>query len=352
MATRIKDIEDAKKRSVLLTKVDTEMYNLLRNLAAPTKLNDMTYEEIVKKLKDYLVQPPSEIAEHAKFAMLKQNEGMKIIEFVAELKSASRYYYNQNIARESSNTHNLRTSEPSTSKHEGRSVSLLWKKRAYQKILSARRGAVKNVATTNSGEDEESSEAEMEEDEGSCITTITDKINSVVGRVSKKQTEPQFIVISVNGKSLTMEMDTRSTVSTIPESIRKHLWPKIRVKKTARKFKAVRDSVVTPTGVIKNMSIELEEIRAVGDLYIIETANPLIERPWLKQFKLFPLAGSIYRRKVEIKVKSGTNLVFKKARPLPFALVNKVNKELDKLLEAGVIEPVDRSEWASPMYLC
>lgn len=37
------------------------------------------------------------------------------------------------------------------------------------------------------------------------------------------------------------------------------------------------------------------------------------------------------------------------ARPLPYALRERVDAELDAMLRAGVIEPVDCSDWASPL---
>ena len=40
---------------------------------------------------------------------------------------------------------------------------------------------------------------------------------------------------------------------------------------------------------------------------------------------------------------------FYKARPVPFAIRPKVEDELDRLLTAGVIEPVQYSDWAAPV---
>ena len=40
---------------------------------------------------------------------------------------------------------------------------------------------------------------------------------------------------------------------------------------------------------------------------------------------------------------------FFKARPLPYALKEKVEFELERLVKEGVIEPVQFSEWAAPI---
>ena len=39
------------------------------------------------------------------------------------------------------------------------------------------------------------------------------------------------------------------------------------------------------------------------------------------------------------------------ARPLPYAMKAKVDVELDRLIEEGILEPVEFSEWASPVVI-
>ena len=40
---------------------------------------------------------------------------------------------------------------------------------------------------------------------------------------------------------------------------------------------------------------------------------------------------------------------FCKARTVPYALKGKIEKELDRLIEQGVIEPICYSEWVAPI---
>ena len=42
---------------------------------------------------------------------------------------------------------------------------------------------------------------------------------------------------------------------------------------------------------------------------------------------------------------------FHKARPLPYMLKTKVEKELEHLEQQGVIEPIQFSDWAAPIVL-
>lgn len=54
---------------------------------------------------------------------------------------------------------------------------------------------------------------------------------------------------------------------------------------------------------------------------------------------------------VELSVRDGAQPVYCRARALPYALRERVDAELDSMLAAGVIEPVDRSDWATPLVI-
>ena len=61
----------------------------------------------------------------------------------------------------------------------------------------------------------------------------------------------------------------------------------------------------------------------------------------------------------ELGVLKGTNATirldptaqphFHKPRAVPYALKTKIEKELDRLIQQGVIEPIEFSEWAAPI---
>ena len=52
--------------------------------------------------------------------------------------------------------------------------------------------------------------------------------------------------------------------------------------------------------------------------------------------------------KAKLKVKHGAQPVFKKKRNVPFAALEQINKELDRLEQAGILSKTDFSEWAAP----
>ena len=50
-----------------------------------------------------------------------------------------------------------------------------------------------------------------------------------------------------------------------------------------------------------------------------------------------------------LKVKDGAKPIFKKARPVPYALVLEVEKAYDALIQQGLLHLVTQSAWASPV---
>ena len=54
---------------------------------------------------------------------------------------------------------------------------------------------------------------------------------------------------------------------------------------------------------------------------------------------------------VKFQVKPNTRPRFFRARPVPYALRDKVTPELDRLRKADVIETVQFSDWAAPIML-
>ena len=65
---------------------------------------------------------------------------------------------------------------------------------------------------------------------------------------------------------------------------------------------------------------------------------------------LFSAQGSgIEGFKGSLKLKDGAKPVFMKDRPVPYSLVEKVEKEYDRLVESDILYPVSSSNWASPV---
>ena len=62
-----------------------------------------------------------------------------------------------------------------------------------------------------------------------------------------------------------------------------------------------------------------------------------------------PGLGTIKGHKADIQVKDGVSPVFRKARPVPYAVKEKVDREIERHQHEGVIKKVESSEWALPI---
>ena len=86
------DIDDAgKKRAVLLSVVGPVTYKLLKNLLAPAKPGEKTYDELVETLSAHYSPPPSEIIHRFKFHSCFRNPGESVATYVAELRSLAEF---------------------------------------------------------------------------------------------------------------------------------------------------------------------------------------------------------------------------------------------------------------------
>lgn len=57
--------------------------------------------------------------------------------------------------------------------------------------------------------------------------------------------------------------------------------------------------------------------------------------------------GKIKEIQARLRLKDRVTPVFAKSRPVPFAISNQVNDELESLIQQGILEPVNTSQWAS-----
>ncbi|KAK9720112.1 hypothetical protein QE152_g22276 [Popillia japonica] len=59
--------------------------------------------------------------------------------------------------------------------------------------------------------------------------------------------------------------------------------------------------------------------------------------------------GTFKNYEAKLYLKPGATPVFSKARAVPFSIKNKIEQELDNLIERNIIFPVDFSDWATPI---
>ena len=86
-----------------------------------------------------------------------------------------------------------------------------------------------------------------------------------------------------------------------------------------------------------------------GKLLSISEDNP-VDRLIKEYSNLFDVGhGKVNNFKATIALQPRAQPVYRKARPVPYALKQKVEAELDRLEQQGIIKKVEHSSWAAPI---
>ena len=184
---------------------------------------------------------------------------------------------------------------------------------------------------------------------------------------------PIRVSLAVDGCPLDMEVDTGAAVSIMLQTTFDELWPNRSKAPSTVRLQSYSGEPISVVGSIE-VAVEYQEQSAELPLVIVEGNGPtLLGRNWLKHIRLDwqgihrlsqPSLNSLLQKhetvfqeglgtlqghEVAIVVDPQAAPSFSKARPVPYAMRSKVEAELEQLVEEGTLEPVQFSEWASPI---
>ncbi|XP_048244738.1 uncharacterized protein K02A2.6-like [Haliotis rufescens] len=192
----------------------------------------------------------------------------------------------------------------------------------------------------------------------------------------RHRVEPYLIEVLVNGKKLTMEIDTGAATSVISSSTFHSVWkegddrPKLsETNAILRSYNRERIPIVGTTDVQVNYGNQ----SATLPLTVVEgDGENLLGRDWLQAIRLDwgkilnvrneglqdilnsysdvfqDDIGEFKDQKVTIEITSNVPR-FYKHRNVAYALRQKVDDELERLEKQGIIKPVQYSDWAAPI---
>ena len=194
---------------------------------------------------------------------------------------------------------------------------------------------------------------------------------------SSKSRMPLVQLLTVNGTPLQMQVDTGAVVSLISESTYMRVWPQVRRPALEKSGILLRTYTGEGINVVGKICVDVQhegQNHRSLDLLVVQGRGPsLIGRDWLSKLKinlsLFYVGSSegveqllerhatlfegklglLEGMRVKIHVDKTVKPRFYKPRPVPYALRDKVEQELERLQRDGVIEPVRFSEWAAPV---
>lgn len=184
----------------------------------------------------------------------------------------------------------------------------------------------------------------------------------------------------VEGQTVEMELDTGAAVSIISEKLYNAKFSQTRLRTTNILLKSYTGQIMTPLGVVK-VNVRLNKQRARLPLYVVKgEAPPLFGREWLRKVKLdwtmikavqatHPVQedctlatvlgnhsrvfqeglGTLKGFDVALTLKPEHQPKFFQARTVPYSLRPKVEEELARLEQVGVLSPTQFSEWATPI---
>ena len=183
--------------------------------------------------------------------------------------------------------------------------------------------------------------------------------------------------IRVDNENIVMEIDTGAAVSIIPQELYETKLSHLPLSKSKAVLKTYSGERLQVLGEVQ-LPVRYQGQSVKLTAVIVKGNNPaLLGRDWLTKLKLdwsriFTVKsesvpgsvtevldkysslfsegyGTVKDFKAQIHLKENVQPKFCKARTVPFALKEAVDKELDRLEAEGVIYKVDCSEWATPV---
>ncbi|GBN50919.1 Uncharacterized protein K02A2.6 [Araneus ventricosus] len=194
-----------------------------------------------------------------------------------------------------------------------------------------------------------------------------------------------FISVKIENRYQKFEVDTSACYTLIPDNQFKRLGIKRQLEPTGIAFRSFTENVFLPLGKVR-VKVEHKGDLSFEDLYIVPDGfDPLLERVWVRHLKInlneidqntdndiqneifsiqnitdiekhFPevfeqKVGCVPNFTIKLKLRDGAKPSYTPKRNVPYALREKVDKELDSLEAAGIISKSITSDWGSPLVI-
>lgn len=195
--------------------------------------------------------------------------------------------------------------------------------------------------------------------------------------------KPMKIKLLVERQIVEFEVDTGSPISAIStQEFRENpIFKSMKLCDSNRKFKSYTGSPIIPLGILE-VEVNYNDKRRNLELFVLPgSSEPIMGRQWILALGIslgkvdvseinnvssvsnwdevrlrekFPtvLTDKLGRYKLgtfNLALKDNVNPVFAKPRVLPYAMITKVDAEIDRLVKADIIFPVKSSDWATPV---
>ena len=180
-------------------------------------------------------------------------------------------------------------------------------------------------------------------------TTEKEEEEYTMFHLTSKDKQPYRVELLLNRVHTSVEVDTGAAATIINEETYKRISEGNQVKnrpqlETAKvKLRTYTGELVKVIGTL-NVIVKYEKQEVELQTLVVEGWGPnLLGRDWLRVLTL--------NWKELIHVDPEARPKFLKAKPVPYAMMGKIEVKLKRLQDEGTIEPVQFSEWVTPLYL-
>ena len=189
-----------------------------------------------------------------------------------------------------------------------------------------------------------------------------------------KATPPIMVDLQLDNCSVSMEVDTGASMSLISETTYKRLWPKRSLSPSEVKLHTYSKEPIAVLGsCYVNITYKGQTFKEMPLIVVKGSGPSLMGRNWLREVTLdwheihcmvsqslqvvlnahqavFQEGlGKMEGFKVKLHVEPTAKPRYFRPRAIPYALRDKVEEELERLVAEGTLEPVETAEWAAPI---
>ncbi|XP_054283452.1 uncharacterized protein K02A2.6-like [Macrosteles quadrilineatus] len=184
-----------------------------------------------------------------------------------------------------------------------------------------------------------------------------------------------MVEVTLEGKPIQMELDTGAALSSISYKDYKQLNLSKKLFQTHVQLRTYTGKLIKPKGVVY-VEFNFKDKAYFGKLYVIgQNVEPIFGRDWLREINLKigdirtiqenscdlskiltefsdvfkKEIGCIPNEKVHLSLQEGCKPIFIKPRQVPYSLKGKVEDELNRLENAGIITKVNNAQWGTPI---
>ncbi|KAL5517983.1 hypothetical protein EMCRGX_G003642 [Ephydatia muelleri] len=279
--------DDRKKVAVLLSTVGPSTYRLLKDLLVPTLPSTQSFDEIREVLQGHFQPKPLVIAERFKFHQRNQSESESVVQYLAELHKLAKTCEFKAFLDEALRDRFVCGLRAQSIQKRLLSEAALDLKKALEVAQGGQKGGAANLLPRKMGKPKTSThQLNCGEEEGDTDAEEGHSISGVHAMSQSKAARKIWVDVLLNGKPITMELDTGASISLINHKMWKETLASIPLKESKVLLRAYTGHQLPVLG---QTMVSVEVDGQIKNLPLVVTKGsrpPLLGRNWLSEISL------------------------------------------------------------------